>query len=186
MTGSGKTTLVEVLLRERDFVLVWDTKGMINWRGYELHRSLESLHQSKARRLIYRPLYREFANPDVQELAWQWVYQCGNRTVYVDETAQVCRGPLVFPHHYGACFMQGREMGVEMWSSTQRPAQIPGFVLSESEHIYAFRLRLKRDRARVEELTGIPANRIAALPKLKFLYAPQDGEIRGPLRLKLS
>lgn len=184
-TGSGKTTVAEVILRRRPYVVVIDTKQTINWPGYEVHRSLESLVQSNAPKLTYRPTYREFANEAVQNMAWEWIYQRGNTTVYVDETAQVTRNAMVFPFYYGACFMQGREMGVEMISSTQRPSQIPGFVFSESEHVYAFRLRLRQDRKRVEDLSGIPEEEIAALPKHRFMYARQDGEILGPLKLAL-
>jgi uncharacterized protein YcaQ len=58
--------------------------------------------------------------------------------------------------------------------------------MSEAEHVYCFKLRLVQDRQRIEHLTGIPMERVAALNKRQFLYAPQDGEIVGPLSLELG
>lgn len=184
MTGSGKTTLARVLLRSRAYVVVVDFKGLIDWPGYEIHTSFHSLTTGKAPRLIYRPSYDEIQNEETQELVWQWLYMRGNTTVYVDETAAVTNGNL-HPFYYGACLMRGREHGIELWSATQRPARIPSIVLSESEHVFAFRLRLPQDRERVEQLAGIEREKIELLPKHEFLYSPQDGDIIGPLRLNL-
>lgn len=187
MTGSGKTTLVRELIKRRPFVVMVDFKGTksLNWPGFEIHKSLKSIVRSKAPKLIYRPDFIEMHDPEIQERVWEWLYRRGNTTIYVDETAAVTDGNN-YPLYYGACFMRGRELGIEMWNSTQRPTRIPAIVLSESEHVYAFKLRLRRDRQRVEELTGIPEDQIAALRKTQFMYAPQDDDIRGPLRLSLS
>lgn len=185
MTGSGKTTLARVLLRTRAYVVAVDFKGLLDWKGYEIHTGIRSLVAGKAPRMIYRPTYDEIRNEDIQEQVWEWLYRRGNTTVYVDETAAVTEGN-VYPFYYGACLMRGREHGIELWSATQRPARIPSIVLSESEHVFAFRLRLPQDRERVEALTMIQREEIAVLPKHEFLYAPQDGDIRGPLRLDLE
>lgn len=184
MTGSGKTTLAQILLRSRGYVVAVDFKGLLKWPGYEVHTGIGSLARAKAPRLIYRPNYDEIRNEEIQEQVWEWLYRRGNTTVYVDETAAVTEGN-VYPFYYGACLMRGREHGIELWSATQRPARIPSIVLSESEHVFAFRLRLPQDRERVEALTMIERESIAVLPKHEFLYAPQDGDIVGPLRLNL-
>lgn len=186
-TGSGKTTLARYLLAQRRFVVLVDMKGMLKWSEYQVAttlRELQRLADSGTEKLCYRPDYGESQNATLQNRFWHWIYQRRHTTVYVDETAAVTNGDQ-FPYYYGACFMRGRELGIEVWSATQRPMRIPQVVLSESEHVYAFRLRLPQDRQRVEQLTGIDADQIAALRKHEFLYAPQDGEVFGPLKLGL-
>lgn len=192
-TGSGKTTLAlelvrDALTRRQRHVFVVDTKGTLTWYipgiSSQLVSKFDDAAASKAQLIIYRPTYRESQDELIQNRVWEWLYQRGHTTVYVDETAGVTQGD-VFPFYYGAILMRGRELGLELWSATQRPMRIPQVVLSESEDCYAFRLRLPQDRQRVESLTGIPARDIAALKKREFLYAPQDGEVSRKLILNL-
>jgi len=181
-TGSGKTTLARELLSHREYVVVLDGKGTIDWPGYERATTLQHLydsHPEKQPRLIFRPDYATLANERAMDDFFRWVYDRRRTTLYVDETASVTRGDI-FPFHYGACLMRGRERGVEVWSATQRPMRIPIIAQSEAEHAYIFRLRMPQDRQRIEQTTGIDADDIARLDKHFFLYAPQDGEIMGP------
>lgn len=183
-TGTGKTTLARYLLATRRFTVVIDYKGKIRWPEYETHTVLKTLVRSRFPRLLYRPTFGEATDSDVVGRLFEWLYRRGNCTGYVDETAAITNRNN-FPYYYGGCLMRGREMGIELWSATQRPFDIPSIVLSESEHTYAFRLRLPQDRKRVEDLTAVPAEMIRSLPPHTFLYAPQDGEIVGPLRMEL-
>lgn len=182
-TGSGKTTLARTLLRSRQYVVVFDVKGNLTWDGYERHTSLATLTKSKAPRLIYRPRWEELQDPDEIEAFFSWVYQCRNRTVYVDELMGICSGD-VYPPHFGACLTRGRELGIDVWSATQRPKRIPMVAMSEAENTYMFYLKLSQDRERMSELTGIDPDAIATLPKFDFLFSRQDGGTQGPLRLE--
>lgn len=184
-TGSGKTTLAENICKLRPYVVVLDPKGTVNWQGYELHRNLDSLTQSKAAKLTYRPVYDELANDETMDLFFRWVFERRNTTLYVDEIYAVAHGD-VYPPHYGACLTRGREVGVVVYTATQRPAFVPQIMFSESEHVYCFYLKMPRDRERVEAMTGIDKREIHSLPKHRFLYAPQDGEPVGPLTLRLA
>lgn len=185
-TGSGKTTLARYLLSTaQPYRVVIDYKGTLDWDEYSRCNNLKSLTKHKDKTLLYRPSLAESVDDDAKNRLWEWLYRRGNTTVYVDETAAATNGD-VFPFYYGGCLMRGRELGIELWSATQRPTRIPQVVLSESEHVYAFRLRLPQDRERVEALTGIDRKQIAALAKRQFLYARQDSETVGPVTLKLS
>lgn len=201
-TGSGKTTLGRCFVRDaldrrERFVVVIDMKGTLRWSFPDLEKrerdplvvhqaiTLDSAVKSRARLVIYRPSYRESQDEATQGALWEWLYRRHHTTIYVDETAAVTNGD-VYPFYYGAVLMRGRELGLELWSATQRPLRIPQVVLSESEDVYAFRLRLPQDRQRVEQLTAIPARTIAALRKREFVYAPQDGEVSGKMTLQLG
>lgn len=187
-TGSGKTTLVQVLLEHRSFVVVLDVKGTMRWGGYKVFDSLSSLMRADPEampKMIYKPRYDEMSSREIMNRFFRWIYERRRTTVYVDELAGVARGDD-FPHYYGACLMRGRELGIEVISGAQRPTYIPQIAMSEAEHVYSFKLKMVNDRARMENLTGIPSESIAALAKREFLYAPQDGEVVGPVRLKLT
>jgi energy-coupling factor transporter ATP-binding protein EcfA2 len=183
-TGSGKTTLAQRLLATRAYVVVLDGKGTLDWPGYDFQRSLNDAMKSKAARILYRPTYEELADVDTQDAFFEWIFRRRNTTVYVDELATVTQGDQ-YPFHFGACFTRGRELNIETWCSTQRPTRIPQIVLSESEHVYCFRLRLYQDRAKVEQTAQIPESAIVGLPKQEFIYARQDADPSGRLKLQL-
>jgi len=183
-TGSGKTTLARYLLNHRKHRVVLDYKGLINWPEYKRTTKLKELVKSKESALLYVPSYDESQDEEVADKLWEWLFRRGGTTIYVDETAAITNGN-VYPYHYGACLMRGREKGIELWSATQRPTRIPTVVLSESENVYAFKLRMPQDRERVEQLTGVTRDSISALKKREFLFSRQDGETVGPITLKL-
>lgn len=189
-TGSGKTTLARVLLYQRAFVVVLDSKGTLAWPEYKLVRSLDELvrcglSEEEGRKVIYRPEFRESRDPVIMDKFFRWVYLRGHCTVYVDETYAVTNGNQ-YVEHYGACLTRGREKGVEVWSGTQRPMDIPQIAMSEAEHSYIFFLKLPQDRSKVEALTGIRQDEVQALRKREFLYSAQSGETQGPFTLKLA
>lgn len=184
-TGSGKTTLAEHLLTSRRFVVVLDAKGQLRWPDYQVCTSFEKLTKANAPKLIYRPSWIELQDAGEIEAFFTWVYVRRHCTCYVDELFAVTKGD-VYPPHYGACLTRGRELGIEMWSATQRPMRVPQVALSESEHYYAFKLKLSQDRERIEQNTGISAEAIAALPKQSFIYSRQDSDPIGPLKLDLG
>lgn len=183
-TGSGKTTLAHETLKLRPYVVALDPKGTLSWPDYTLITNLDDLMRSKANRLTYRPVYEELSDPEAIDSFFEWIYQRQATALYVDEVFAIARGDQ-YPWHFGACLTRGRERGVVVYNATQRPSRIPQVILSESEHYYCFNLKLPRDRQRVEETAGIEQDALK-LPKHQFWYAPQDGEIRGPLKLELA
>jgi hypothetical protein len=189
-TGSGKTTLAKEILAWREWVAVYDPKGMIKWPGYLRYDHLADVERSPSARVIYAPTYAELHDVGAVDEFFCWIYEHRNRTVYVDEVYAICNldgaGRLGYPWHYGACLTRGRERGISVFTATQRPASVPVACLSESEYFYVFRLNWDDDRKRVEQLTGIPRAVVQDLKKHQFVFAPQTDGWRGPLRVRLE
>jgi hypothetical protein len=186
-TGSGKTTLARRMLWARHYAVIYDGKGTIDWPGYRIVTGIgkaERLDPVKVPRIIYRPPIEEASDPKAIETFFRWIYERGNCTLYVDEVYSVAERTI--PQYYSACMTRGRERGIEVWNSVQRPSRIPLSVLTEAENYYVFRLTLRDDRKRVEECTGMPERNLLDLPKHRFYVARLGDRAEGPYLLDLG
>lgn len=193
-TGCGKTTLAETMLRTRPYVACIDPKGLLGWNDYRVFTSLRSFCSapvSRVPRRIFRPTVEQLNDGSVTEQFFEWVYRSGQWTVYVDEAGAVTEGQII-PIYYKACLQRGREHGIETWSATQRPMNVPNVIMSESEHAYLFFLKMEGDREKVGRMCQLNPDLMAVMPngqrlrKHFFYYVPQEGDPRGPLTLTLS
>lgn len=158
-SGTGKTTLAKALLGAyRGFVLAIDPKGTLGGprglEGYVIVRSPSGLRRIRRGydRVIYRPgpVYSDLRSYDD---VYRWAYERGKLLVYTDEIYSTMRGTRS-PDWQRACITSGRELGVAMISSTQRPKGIDPRLLSESESIACFKLRKQDDAKYVSEFMG--------------------------------
>ncbi len=170
-------------------MVVVDTKGLIEW-GWPMVRTANDLFRSARnranleanRRIIYRPEPSELRDPAILDSVLGWCYRRTNTTIYLDEVFQVVANGI--PLSLLDCVQRGREYGVEVWASTQRPSGIPLVLLTEASHYYVFHLSLREDRRRVEELCGVPAELPAQLTDHRFYYSNGQDDPSGPLRLE--
>ena len=182
--GTGKTRLAESLLEFYKNVIVLDIKGLIRWPDYKIFSTFKDFRNSQAYKKIYKPNISEMRNAALIEEFFYHVYDRGNTVIYVDEVyAVTVNGQIDDGYH--AVLTRGRERGITVYQSTQRPVKIAQEVLSEAEQFMSFALNLEQDRKRVEEVSGIPEELIADLEKFDFYYANQDG-VYGPYRLDLT
>ncbi len=195
-TGCGKTTLARYLLGLSELpIFVFDWKGLLNtpkgaqWpefvRYTKLREFINKTRGKKQIKAIYAPNRSENNEKDYWNTFFQYVYYRRNCQVYVDEVYAITQRDWM-PDGYHACLTRGREQGISLYSSTQRPNYIPQVILTESEHVYAFRLQGESDRDKVEGTFGIAAERIEGLPKRKFFYANAEGDINGPFTLNIQ
>jgi hypothetical protein len=186
MTRSGKTTLARVLIGRTRYprIVVYDTKGTINWPGFRIERTLRAVTRSPADRITYRPVLDELDSPKFWNAFFKFCYLHKNLLVYVDEVLAITEGQEI-PRYYRAILTRGGELGVSVWSGVQRPIYVPNFIFSESEHKYIFKLQMQGDREKAEAFTGVEAESIDALKRHQFYYANLDGQ-SGPYRLKFS
>lgn len=172
-TGCGKTTLARYLIEDKNkpYSVVYDAKlsdAIGKWR-HVFYTDFESIQQSDERRLIYRPSFIESISPEAQDDFFQWVYNRHYTRLYIDEAYALLGGSNP-SFHLQACLSRGRERGISTLIATQRPKRIPLIAMSESEHIYVFRLNLNDDRQRTEELTGISIVDQISLRQYEFYY----------------
>lgn len=157
-TGSGKTWAARKYLSAYPYVVVLDPKRKFVWpevpqNTVTLASSLNDLKGINTPRIIYRPPHDEMNNDDYNRF-FDWIYQRQNCIVYIDEVYLVCPNPHTMPEMYGACIVEGRELNIGVWSGSQRPVNIPSFIISEATHLYCFDLNLKKDRERIADVSG--------------------------------
>lgn len=193
-TGSGKTYLVREMLKFRRFVVVLDTKGMMDWSkadGYQLIKSgkkendekvFQRLQNTTAEKILFKPSARWLRNDEAIEDFFQWIYWRGHTTLYIDELTSIADTHKM-PVGYRDLLARGREKGIEVWTSTQRPSGIPQQVLTESENCYCFKLRHPNDKKKLFQMFGFSEMQIDDLEKFHFIYS-KNGDITGPKKLE--
>jgi len=172
MTQTGKTYLTKQYLANNPKpVFALGSKGVFNWNVVDQKQKkvIKHLHELKyidieeTPYVVYIPVFEEL-NIDYYNEFFKSCYRLGNCTVIVDEVMQICRSPLILPEYYKAILTRGMELGVGVWSLSQRPAMIPVSIITESTHMFVFRLNNKHDRRRLvdntsyEEFLKIPPN----------------------------
>lgn len=73
--------------------------------------------------------------------------------IYGDEATLLTR-PTILEPTLGKAIRTGRERGVAVWLSSQRPKNIPSEVFTESEHFFVFQLTYEDDFRKVASFTG--------------------------------
>jgi energy-coupling factor transporter ATP-binding protein EcfA2 len=187
-TGSGKTTLAKALLYKSPNVVILDPKRTFNLpEGWDhvIYTNFNEIKRHKDEEtVIYRPTLEEMEKGTND--FFEWVFDRGNTLLYIDEVMRVVNGTRI-GKGYATCLQLGRERGVGVWSATQRPANIPLVVMTESEHYFVFRLRNIEDRKRIYEYTGHPE--FLRMPKDQYgfwYYNDITGNIRYYKKAKLG
>ncbi len=199
-TGSGKTTLARMILGYYNDVVVYDVKGQMkpkDWPGFKFVFSFDDLRRfggmqqsgkSVYPKIVFQPNIYEL--PDEKNLEpadqfFKWIYFRENTVLYIDEVYGVTAARVI-PFHLKAILTRGRERGITAIMATQRPKEIPQFILSESEHFYVFRLQMPQDKDAIERIKGIPTTAIDSLEKYEFLIATDRDYSTRKRKLKLG
>lgn len=192
-TGSGKTKLAEHLLASFKYVVCYDAKGRlgldkqgkrVGWPGFVRLTKLADVIKSKHPRIIYAPTAAELRSDATINAFFEWVYKRGNTVCYVDELTAVTNRTQL-PTYFHDCLVRGRELGITMIISSQRPKDIPPNIIESAERFYVFRVKMPQDVKRIQETTGLLID-FVRLPKHEFWYVTEEGERRGPLMLDLK
>lgn len=160
ITGCGKTSLAQRYLIAFQNVVIIDPKWRFKWPGGEVNGKPVPIYHDFATmrkklgtgRAIFRPP-KTFYKPEAIGELYGWALDREETVVVSDETYPLTpRGQITEEHQ--ACLTRGRESGVGIWTCTQRPMLIPNFCISESMHVFMFRLRLEGDRKKMAGVMG--------------------------------
>lgn len=150
-TGSGKSYFARYLLYRVKRLIVCDPKGEMDNKEWNLVDETPAGWRALARGKPYRMRIKPPRSVDEWDIYFERILQLRRLTLYVDELYGV--GPLSSDGLQGL-YTRGRELGLSVWSSTQRPTWIPRFALSEAGWLFVFKLTLEDDRERIADIIG--------------------------------
>ena len=148
-TGSGKTTLAKYLTAPIKRLVVFDSKGTLGGWGlleYDDEAQKKLLEGEPARIRVLAPIGEDMDADEFWNEIFRLCFEAGNVTIYIDELFAIVEPGARAPSYMQACYTRGREFGIGVWASTQRPSWVPLFTMSEAEHYFMFRLTLAKDR----------------------------------------
>lgn len=201
MTGSGKSTLAKIILSgysrvyvidgkefDKDELQTWYQQGFVQVRTikkfFELGNKIKNGFLEFPK-IIYTPTGRELRDEETINKFFTFCYLRKNCVVYVDEVTSIC-SQYAIPDSYFDILTRGRSRNVMCFSATQRPANIPQEVFTESENCYIFFLNSENDRKRVEQNISVSRDEIQSLAKQEFVYFNlHEREHSGVLKLNL-
>jgi ATPase family associated with various cellular activities (AAA) len=187
-TGSGKTYLAQQVLKHYPHVVIYDPKCMIEDKDYvrvrtfkEAERAGNRMYGQRTSRILYAPNAAEhpYATPVYFDVFCHWIYERKNCVLYIDEVYAITKNANTIPYWYLALLSQGRGLGISVFQASQRPTNIPSYILTESENYYAFFLKKESDRDRIEELSGIDTDSIKGLETREYRFYYSRDNVSG-------
>lgn len=180
--GSGKSEGMIWQLRHPSGwpVIIFDTKFEDNFfklssedhpievvRSFEEFKNIFNQHPRHwPDYILVRPNATELQSPALLDEYMQFIYDhIPGSYVAVDEAVQFHQGSQLLPG-YVNLIARGRSRGITLLSSSQRPARISRYLISESKKFYAFFLLDRRDKKTMAEF--VPD--FDKLPKLPAKY----------------
>lgn len=196
-TGSGKTAFATwILLRLTTApVIIYDTKEETKFPKLPnsvvvetMERVAKEYDNPEWDYIILRPHVDMLAKPDMLDSLLYYHYQHFRHSVaYIDELYSFHNNGRAGPGIV-ALYTRGRSKGITTVASSQRPAMISRFCVTESQKVYAFRLGDKADRKRLSDV--IPNFDKYDLPPKHGFYFYESGEdapeLMRPIKLDAS
>jgi hypothetical protein len=172
-TGTGKTTLISKLVRERQYVIVFRTKADdIKFPGFKVSRTADILDDLYADKILLAPRYERLALEGYRMFEKTWRQR--GWTVVIDELWFV-ESELGLKQQSIRLLTQGRSQKMTAVVGVQRPAFISRFALSQSTHLFSFRLdgrdvKTIRDATTTRLVPYLDPDSPQVLPDKRFAY----------------
>ena len=164
-TGSGKTTFVVWLLQrtENSPVVIYDTKDEPKFASLPnarivttLDAATDAIDDGETDYVVFRPHIEILADPVALDNLLRFHYEnWKGADAYIDELYSFHNNSNAGPGLV-ALYTRGRSRGISTFSSTQRPARVSRFALSEAQVFFIFHLNDADDRKRVSKASGMP------------------------------
>jgi hypothetical protein len=187
-TGSGKTAFVIFMLKRmrQSPIVLYDTKEEPKFLALPdsvivtgLPALTEEIKNGTADYIIFRPDVHLSA--DHEALDQLLLYHYDNFSgipVYIDEVYAFHNNGKAGPGLI-ACLTRGRSRGITVIMSTQRPAWLSMFAMTETQRFYVFALTWRKDRMKMGE--AIPDFEDLPLPKKHGFWFYRQGSERPVL-----
>jgi len=167
MTGSGKTYFAERLLEPAKRLIVFDNKNNLKKRlnlvSPTKKNLMKFLRGADMRLHIPSPVLSDDGGEEYYNYWWRLVYEAANCTVYIDELLTMIKNAQTYSPFMKATYVTSREPvikngrvvkgNVGVIASTQRPANIPTFTMTESGEFFVFTLQNPDDRDKLAQYT---------------------------------
>lgn len=169
-TGTGKSYLVSKLVRMRQYVIVYKTKpdpdDASKWRGFFKARNAKTMTDIRHNRILLTPEYRYQPREGWQAMEYAW--QHGGWTFVIDELLYAER--LGLRDSIERLLTQGRSKGISTVVGMQRPAWTTRFAISQSTHLFTFRLEGRDIKTVADATTPRLVPLIQSLDGFDFAY----------------
>ncbi len=169
-TGTGKTYFSKkVLLPHYPRLVFHDIKHENNDFAHDVILTTpkeleENIH--KYNKILYQPDDVELG--DFNEVC-KIIFEAKNTALYVDEIAAVSASNRIEAYHR-LLLTQGRSKNEGLIQVSQRPRDLYNTIISESEHLFVFKLSLDTDISKLRFMLGDGADEIKTLPYFHFIY----------------
>jgi len=154
-TGSGKTYFSRYLTRSLPRLVVLDPKFSLGkWGLSEWNKeSRKALSEGENIRIRVTWTERGESMKFWDSVMWE-VFETSNVVIYIDEIYALAPQRNWMPEIMQRIYTQGRELGIGVIGTSQRPRWIPPFTITECEHFVMFRLQKKDDRIYMSDYMG--------------------------------
>lgn len=152
-TGTGKSVLARNILPKTGNLIIVDPKGMFDYPDMPVYTSISAIKFQKPKRFIFRYKPNDFGNIQKLNEVYKYAYDRGNTFVYTDDVIGIM-DKTRYPKYLAICYQMGRQKNVTMLSTFQRPAWLPLFLMTECDKFYLFRVTMKEDINRINQIVG--------------------------------
>lgn len=184
-TGQGKTTLALEILPIRRYMVVFATKQKyqrlfvtLQQQGFKVQKEFDPNPDVAPKVILHcAPKDTEASSRSKQKAVYgkalNEIYQSGGWGLYVDELKYVTDN-LKLGSNMELLYLQGRELGVSIVGTSQRPAWVPVVAIAEATHLFIGAQSDQRDIDRIAEGSGrkgrVIRPLIDELEDYQFLY----------------
>jgi len=167
--GSGKTFLMNEIIKTTDSFLVWDALHQIKIpNAYITSNFNDALNvlRKGSKKIIYQPHQISISEFD---MLCRIIYNLGNIMLFVDEADRVMPSRAI-TKGASALIDLGRKKVIGGVFITRRLARLDSLPISQSDHVFAFKTILPQDVKYLKEFIGEIAEQAPNLKPYHFLY----------------
>lgn len=154
-TGTGKSFLsLKALIPKTGRLCIIDPKREIEYPGVKVYHRMAAIEFWQPKRFIYQPTVEDVDKVSAYNQVMKWCFERGGYFMFVDDIAGLFNEKKQYPAYLAKLYQLGRSRGITILSCFQRPAHVPGYLTSEAQQFYVFRLMRAYDKEQVADWMG--------------------------------